>query len=212
LNLDRAKLLGDPEARQIRLSQLHEAHLAPLTSFVESLRAEAGPDAAIPYFDPWDGGVEAQILFLLEAPGRKAVRSGFISRNNPDDTATNFFELNLQAAIDRKRTISWNAIPWYIGTGAKIRAATPADLERGLRPLPRLLDLLPKLEAVVFVGRKAEKARPEVERLRPNLSLFNCPHPTPMFVNHACGNRDRILAVLRDVARCMSMRNAQARL
>jgi len=209
MNLDRARLLGDPEARQVRLSQLQKAHIAPLTSFVESLRTEAGPGAAIPYFDPWNGGVEAQILFLLEAPGPKAVRSGFVSRNNPDETAKNFFELNLEAAIDRRRTIIWNAVPWYIGTGAKIRAATPADLERGLRPLPRLLDLLPNLQAVVFVGRKAEKARLEVTQLRPNLALFVCPHPSPMFVNHAPGNRDRILLLLRDVADCMSMARAQ---
>ena len=209
MNLDRARLLGDPEARQVRLSQLQKAHIAPLTSFVESLRTEAGPGAAIPYFDPWNGGVEARILFLLEAPGPKAVRSGFVSRNNPDETAKNFFELNLEAAIDRRRTIIWNAVPWYIGTGAKIRAATPADLERGLRPLPRLLDLLPNLQAVVFVGRKAEKARLEVTQLRPNLALFVCPHPSPMFVNHAPGNRDRILLLLRDVADCMSMARAQ---
>jgi uracil-DNA glycosylase len=204
MNTDRAKLLDEPEARRVRLSQLHETHIGPLTAFVESLRAEAGSGVAIPYFDPWDGGVKADILFLLEAPGPKAVRSGFISRNNPDETAKNFFDLNLQAGIPRERTVSWNVVPWYIGTGAKIRGANPADLEGGLRPLPRLLDLLPNLRAVVFLGRKAQKARPPVERLRPNVSLFVCPHPSPLFVNHAPGNRDRILAVLRDVARYVS--------
>jgi len=68
---------------------------------------------------------------------------------------------------------------------------------------------LPNLQAVVFVGRKAEKARLEVTQLRPNLALFVCPHPSPMFVNHAPGNRDRILLLLRDVADCMSMARAQ---
>ena len=128
---DRAKLLGDPDARAVRLRQLQEPHIAPLTAFVESLRAEAGPDATIPYFDPWDGGVQAEILFLLEAPGRKAVDSSFVSRNNPDVTAKNFFELNLTAGIPRKRSIIWNSVPWYIGTGIKNRAATPADLKPG---------------------------------------------------------------------------------
>jgi uracil-DNA glycosylase len=204
MNSDRAKLLGDPEACTARLSQLHDAHIAPLTSFVESLRVEAGPGASIPCFDPWDGGVEAEILLLLEAPGPKAVGSRFVSRNNPDETAKNLFELSLDAALHRKRTVIWNSVPWYIGTGAKIRAATPSDLEAGLRPLPRLLDLLPNLRAVVFLGKKAEKARPEVERLRPKLSLFVSPHPSPLFVNHTRGNRDRILAVLREVAGCVS--------
>ena len=40
----------------------------------------------IPHFDPLDGGSNAQVLFLMEAPGPKASASGFVSRNNPDET------------------------------------------------------------------------------------------------------------------------------
>ena len=199
MQVDRPKLLGDPEARAARLLQLQEEHIAPLTAFVQSLRIEAGPEAAIPYFDPWDGGVAAEVLFLLEAPGPKAVSSSFISRNNPDETAKNFFELTVAAEIPRKKTIAWNAVPWYIGTGIKIRAATTSDLEAGLLPLPRLLELLPNLRVVVFVGKKAEKARKQVSNLKPTLTLFTCPHPSPMFVNRLPGNREKILAVLREV-------------
>ena len=153
--------------------------------------------APVPYFDPWDGGVEATTLFLLEAPGPKAVHSGFVSRNNPDETAKNFFELNIEAGIDRKRTVIWNAVPWYIGDGRKIRAATPKDLADGLRPLPRLLALLPKLREIVLVGRKAEKAAAQLDRN--SYAVFTCPHPSPMFVNNAPGNRGKILAVLRQL-------------
>ena len=198
MTTDRPNLLGEDDARRIRRSQLQEAHVAPLTAFVKRLRHKTGRGADIPYFDPWDGGVKAEILFLLETPGREARLSGFISRNNPDETARNFFKLNGKAGICRKRTVSWNVVPWFIGRGAKIRAA---DLEQGLTSFPRFLDLLPNLRAVVFVGRKAEKARPRVARLRPNVSLFVCPHPSPLYVNHAPGNRAIILAVLRDVAR-----------
>jgi len=76
---DKPKLLGDPVARVARREQLRHAHIAPLAAFVDELRATAGPQASIPDFDPWDGGVYAQVLFLLEAPGSKAVGSGFIS-------------------------------------------------------------------------------------------------------------------------------------
>ena len=94
---DRPKLLADPAACAARTKQLREPHIAPLTVFVEALRAQVGPDLSIPNFDPWDGGIDADILYLLEAPGPKAVLSGFISRNNPDETAKNFFELNAEA-------------------------------------------------------------------------------------------------------------------
>ncbi len=197
---DTARLLGNPEARESRLSQLREPHVLSLTEFVEELRVEAGPDACIPYFDPWDGGVDAKVLLLLEAPGPRAVRSGFVSRNNPDETAKNFFELSARAGLDRKSTVIWNVVPWYIGAGTRIRAATPADLQAGLLPLPRLLGLLPKLRVVVLVGRKAERASLEITRARPELTLLACPHPSPMYVNRAAGNREKILAVFRITA------------
>jgi hypothetical protein len=104
--------------------------MVPLRDFVQSLRNEIGPEARIPDFDPWDGGTAAEILFLLEAPGAKALFSGFISRNNPDETAKNFFELNAQAGIPRERTITWNIVPWYIGSGSRIRPANNRE------PLP----------------------------------------------------------------------------
>jgi hypothetical protein len=80
---DSPKLLSNPGARAARRAQLQDAHIAPLAAFVEELRAAVGPQASIPDFDPWNGGAHAQVLSLLEAPGSKAVDSGFVSRNNP---------------------------------------------------------------------------------------------------------------------------------
>jgi hypothetical protein len=55
--------------------------------------------------------LDAECLFLLEAPGGNAVE--FISRNNNDETAKNFFKLNTDANLPRMRTVSWNIVPWY---------------------------------------------------------------------------------------------------
>lgn len=194
---DRPKLLADPAAVAVRMQQLRQSHVEPLTAYVHRLREEAGPGAAIPYFDPWDGGTDAKILFLLEAPGAKAVRTGFVSRNNPDETAKNFFELCVEAGLHRKMAVVWNIVPWYIGTGARIRAANPRDLEAGIRPLPRLLALLQNLQAVVLLGRKAEVAARHLPQGA--LSVFKCPHPSPLYVNNAPSNRGNILAVLQQV-------------
>jgi hypothetical protein len=196
---DAPKLLGNDAARQERLSQLHESHVAPLTAFVEALREEKGPAFQIPYFDPWDGGVQARVLNLLEAPGPKAVRSGFISRNNPDETAKNSFELHRDAGVPRRWAVSWNIVPWYIGTGTKIRPAKSEDIADATRCLERLLGLLTNLRAIVLVGRKAQRAEGRIQRLRPDIKMFRSPHPSPLFVNNAPGNRGKILSVLRDV-------------
>lgn len=109
--MDRPELLGEPDALRERLAQVDRPHVAPLTEFVRRLRIRVGSQAAIPYFDPWDGGVNAKVLFLLEAPGPKARNSGFVSMNNPDQTARNLFELSREASLDRRDMVTWNAVP-----------------------------------------------------------------------------------------------------
>ena len=198
--VDEPKTLRDPKTRELRLSAVDEPHVALLTAFVHELRAEMGPDFSIPYFDPADGGTTATLLYLLEAPGPRAIASGFVSRDNPDETAKNFLLLNQEAGIDRRRTVIWNIVPWYIGSGTRIRAASGQDTEAGARSLERLLNLLPRLRCAVFLGAHAAKAGPLVARLRPGLETFTVPHPSPMFVNRAPGNWGRILSVLRTVA------------
>jgi uracil-DNA glycosylase len=197
---DQPKLLRNRTAVEGRLAQLQEPHVKPLTEFVVALRSKVGCPS-IPYFDPWDGGVNAECLFLLEAPGSNAVASGFISRNNNDETAKNFFILNREAGLPRERTIAWNIIPWYIGTETKIRAANNKDVADGIPHLLSLLKLLPKLRAVVLLGRKAEQAESYLSGMKPEVEIFSAPHPSPLFVNHAPGNRDQILKVLTDVAK-----------
>ncbi len=183
--------------------------MANLAAFVAGLRARK-PGGIIPDFDPWDGGVNAELLYLLEAPGPRAGRSGFISRNNPDESAKNFFELNEMACIPRKQTISWNVVPWYIGSGAKIRPATAADVAEGREALLELLGLLPRLRAVVFVGRKAELAMQHIQSALPSLTCFRCPHPSPMYCNMAPGNKENILSALRQVAAFLRAGNEPA--
>jgi uracil-DNA glycosylase len=129
LILDVPKCLRDPAQRDARLSEIRQGHMASLTKLVDEMRAQVQFD--IPLFDPLDGGVNAECLFLLEAPGPKAVCTGFVSRNNPDETAKNLMLLSIEAGIDRERTILWNVVPWYIGNGSVIRGATASDVREG---------------------------------------------------------------------------------
>jgi len=191
--MDRPKLLGDKDALDSRLLQLNETHITPLAEFVRRLRVKMGPCAAIPFIDPWDGGIEAKVLFLLEAPGAKARNSGFVSMNNPDETAKNFFEISREAKIDRKRLIIWNTVPWYIGSDTRIRPANLTDIASGIESLADLIQLLPKLRAIVLVGGKAQKATKHIRRVAPHLEIFPCPHPSPMFVNRKPENRGVLL-------------------
>lgn len=197
--IDHARLLRDPAAVDSRLGELQSEHIAPLTRFVLALRERMGEGASIPWFDPWDGGITAEALFLLEAPGSRACGSGFISRNNPDETAKNMFTISLEAGLARQRTLLWNVVPWYIGASGRIRPATMADIRAGVSSLEELLGLLPGLRAVVLVGGKAQQAAAHIQRLNPGLTLFKSPHPSPLFVNNRPENRQKILQVFSEV-------------
>lgn len=185
---------------------LREPHAAPLTDLVHAIRQERGLSEEVPYFDPLDGGVEARVLFVLEAPGPKAVASGFVSRNNPDETAKNTFLFLKAAGIPRRLTLLWNIVPWYIGSRQKIRPATFTDLEEGRQYLLRLLKRLPKLEVVVLVGRKAERTEQWLKvRCDPQIRLLRAPHPSPLFVNRSPVNRKMVEDAMRKVASALGM-------
>lgn len=198
--MDTPKSLASELERTARTDLLSKPHVEELARFVERLRKAKGPDHEIPDFDPLDGGTDAKVLFLLEAPGPKAIASGFISRNNPDETAKNFFLLNAEAGIERRHTVTWNAVPWYIGSGTRIRPARRDDVREADAWLAELLSILSELRFVVFVGQKALHAQGVVRATRPDVEVMAIPHPSPMFVNRAPRNRERILSALRSLS------------
>ncbi|WP_298931335.1 uracil-DNA glycosylase [uncultured Ramlibacter sp.] len=206
--MDIPKTLASESERVLRTAMLSQPHVADLVRLVERMRKTKGPDYKIPDFDPLDGGDSAEVLFLLEAPGPKAVTSGFVSRNNPDETAKNFFLLNAEAGVDRSRTITWNAVPWYIGSDTKIRPANREDVREADAWLQELLEGLRELRVVMFVGKKALYAEDVVRACRPDVEMMTMPHPSPMFINRASGNRERVLAALQQLSRRMTASDA----
>jgi uracil-DNA glycosylase len=192
--------LAKVEERQRRLKLLEQPHIKPLIEYLQIIQIEMGAEYAMPYFDPCDGGIEANVLFLLEAPGPKAVGSGFISRNNPDQTAKNMNELLQEAQIPRRNTLLWNIVPWYVGDQGRIRPVNKQDIRQALPFLQRLLQLLPHLEAVVLVGRKAQNALVEIQKLAPDISIYQCYHPSPRVFNVWPEKRNAVLHIFEQIA------------
>jgi uracil-DNA glycosylase len=200
---DIPKSLGDPVHNAARRTRVLDPHVRELTAFVESIRRERGLNEEVPYFDPADGGIEADCLFVLEAPGPKAVRSGFVSRNNPDESAKTWLEVNAIAGIPRHRTVIWNIVPWFLGADGRIRPAKARDIDDGWPYLIQLVNLLPRLRVVVLAGGKAQSVASRLRKSRPELKVLGCPHPSPMFVNRNPKNRDALVISLREVAAVM---------
>ena len=167
--------------RQRRIAMLNQSHIAPLQKYLANIKAEHS-EKDLPCFDPCDGGVLAKALFLLEAPGPKAVGSTFISRNNPDPTARNMCGLLQEAGISRGDTLLWNIVPWYVGDGNRIRAVNSDDIRQSFPYLKELLLLLPNLKVIALVGKKAQSAKSQIRQLT-SLPIIDTHHPSARVFN-----------------------------
>jgi len=154
-----------------------------LNQFVERIRKEMGPSYEVPNFDPYNGNESARILFVLEAPGAKAVKTGYISFDNPDQTARNFREQLKRAGIDRSEIAIWNIVPWYLGDEKKIRSAGVSDVKMGLKYLGDLVRILKGLEYIVLVGGPARRAHVYLSH-KTDVRILGCHHPSPKVVNN----------------------------
>ncbi len=184
--------LDDPEEIARRRAMLSLPHIAPLVEYAQQIIIRLGSGYEIPYFDPCDGGINAQALFLLEALRRKAVGSSFISRNNPDPSAKTMCTLLAVAALPRGATLLWNVVPWYVGSDSTIRPVTKSDIAAALPFVTELIALLPNLKAIVLVGHKAQTIKHQLARLT-NARLFECHHPSQRVMNRWPGRRAEML-------------------
>ncbi len=156
----------------------------PLSKLVQQIRTERNLTKQVPDFDPNNGNESAKYLFLLEAPGPKAVVSGRISFENPDPTARNFRAQLLEAGIARADIVIWNIVPWYIGNsdGTAIRAVMRQDIKEGSTYLKQLLSLLPQLKCIVLVGGAARQAHMHLSSAT-TARIVCCHHPSARVLN-----------------------------
>jgi uracil-DNA glycosylase len=162
---------------------------------VQRLRASRGGDS-IPNFDPTEGGVEASILLLFEAPGPRATTgrgSGFISPDNDDASAENMWHLLAEAEVDRRDIVNWNIVPWYVGDERRIRAVNRSDLQEAKPALEELLTLIPRVQVIVLLGRAAARGW---GGLGLKLPAVEAPHPSPRNLNSRPAARGQIRSAL----------------
>lgn len=199
------QLLASQQGIDERLGLLRAPHMVHLVKLREQL-AENAP-AHIPHFDPLDGGERARCLLLLDSPGRRSAKSGsitvkptgFVSRDDPDPTAANLRAATLQVGLPREATVLWNAVPWYVGHENKLAPTIAANWRAAMPALRQLIPLLPKLQVVVLLGRKAERAEAMLQSQFPWLIILKCPHTGGQAYNHE-NKRTEVLKALSTAA------------
>lgn len=133
-----------------RLCRLGEEHVRPLMALIEELRSTG---LLVPNVDPNDGGVFARALFLLTTPGPKAVASGFVSRDNPDDSAKNMGTSLDLAGLRRRDVVLWNVVPHCLSTIDESRNPTTAEIRESIPATQRFMDRIVNLRVVIFCGK-----------------------------------------------------------
>ena len=144
----------------------YASHIELINRLVDDLGLdEAG--GGVPYVAPIYGGMAARVLSLLRDPGPKAdggQGSGFLCIENDDASAELMGRLWEEAGISPSDVVPWNVYPWYINANP-----TAAQLEQGLAPLLRLMDLLPRLRVVILHGGSARQGWRKLVKRHPSL-------------------------------------------
>lgn len=174
-----------------------------LKKYVNKIRKEQRLSSEVPEFDPKNGNENARFLFVLEAPGAKAIKkTGFVSFDNPDQTAKNFKNQLRKARIDRTEIAIWNIVPWYLGNTdkSKIRPAKAQDIEKCLGYLDILVAQLKKLECIMLVGGAARQAHVHLSH-KTNARILSCHHPSPRVMNNSPAKAKENVAVFKAMKR-----------
>jgi uracil-DNA glycosylase len=178
-----------------KLARIHEPHVRELNAFARRI-----PYKDVPYFDPADGGVNADILLLLEAPSAKA--TDFVSCDNNDQTAENLHQMLYESGLDRNRIILWNVVPFYIGNAdkTKLRSASKVDLEMGRPYIIELLSLLVNIKTIVLMGRKAQRSFKMIQALKPDIQIIKTWHPSSLALNYDKSRRIEVISNFKSLA------------
>lgn len=173
-------------------------NVSSLSLIVERIRSERQLSREVPGFDPQNGNEAARFLYVLEAPGPKAVASGYISLNNADQTAKNFRAQIAAAGLRPADIALWNVVPWYLGNAkfSKIRGAKSADVKQGLQYLTAVVAAIENLQCIVLVGGAARLAHIHLSH-NTTARILSCHHPSPKVQNTIAGATEENVSVFR---------------
>lgn len=146
------------------MNRRYEPHIGPFNRLVDELRTE---DEWMPYIAPLYGGVNAEVLAVFQDPGPKTQQgkgSGMLCVENDDVSAERHYNFLRNAGIAHDSLMVWNTYPWYIN-----RKPSSAEIDRGLEPLRRVVELCPALRVVMAHGGAAQTAWRRFCLLNPDL-------------------------------------------
>ncbi|GLB64901.1 hypothetical protein NCCP2495_27810 [Dietzia sp. NCCP-2495] len=149
---------ADPAIVAVKRAHVRDLHVAPINAIADAVAdAEGIARGLVPYVDPQLGGVEAEVLALLDNPSTKAeagTGSGLLSLENDDGSARRCAGIYNDFGLTPQQVVHWNVAPAPI-SGTKNGRSSAAERARGARWLSELRALLPNLKVVLLMGAMA---------------------------------------------------------
>ncbi|MEU3093267.1 uracil-DNA glycosylase family protein [Streptomyces sp. NPDC006967] len=113
--------------------------------------------------------------------------------------------LREEAGLPYAESLHWNIVPWYLGTADRIAAPGRSEIQRAAPFLHEVVSMLPALEVVVPMGRKAQAGWAAYqETYAPKVHTLPTWHPSPRVFASRPAARQEILDVLRTAERILS--------
>ncbi len=187
-----------------KLARIRQAHVAPLNRLADEIaEAHSLPRGHVPYVDPDLGGINARALVLLDNPSTKAeagTGSGLLSLDNDDATARNCRLIYRQHGVEWGDVVHWSVCP-FPTSNEKNGSSLASERARGAMWTARSVDLLPRLEYVLLLGRAAEDGWRRTPIDRPDLIVsHDVPHCSRRGLSTQA-NRTRFEDAVRDMSR-----------
>ncbi|MGO4385657.1 uracil-DNA glycosylase [Specibacter sp. RAF43] len=131
----------------------YDENIAPITELCDAL-ALARPQQQVAYVDPVHDVDECRVVSLFSNVGEMDP-SGFITAGD-DQAATRLLGIHWRIGMRPSYFMPWNVHPWFTPGEVNGRLTAP-QIEQGLRPLVKLMTLVPRASSLVAHGTEAHR-------------------------------------------------------
>lgn len=144
-----------------------DPNIAEVNELCDSLK-ELKPGSEVLYVDPVHSTDDCRIVSLF-SNSRTTTEPGFITAGDSEAT-TRMLGMQWQLGLRPEYVIPWNVYPW-IEPGEPQGKLTPTHITDGLKPLLRLLALVPRTSALVAHGNEAHRLADQLMKAAPRSIL-----------------------------------------
>lgn len=135
------------------MERRYEEQIEPVNRLLDETRA-LRPATSVCYVDPVHNVEEARIISLYSNIG-VANENGFIDAGS-QEAATRMLGMQWQLGLRPEYILPWNVSPWHT-PGEANGKFQPGEITSGLKPLLRLLKVVPRASVLIAHGTEAHR-------------------------------------------------------